>query len=150
MREGQRLGSRMRPSGGAHAGCRAPIGRYAPARRAPFNARAASPTERDRSVVPATDSSKFGGEIRFRKISDGKLLQKSERMHGRIVGSLGSGDMGECCGSAARWNCSVPLQTHARAHAQEAAAKIGEGVPRDCGGSGVNSNSRRDGGRGKR
>jgi hypothetical protein len=140
----------MHPSGGMRAGCRARIGRYATARRAPLNAHDASPTERDWSVVPATDSSKFGGEIRFQKISNGKLLKKSERVHGGIVGSLGGGDVGECCGLAARWNCSVPLQTHARARAQEAAAKIGEGTRQDSGGGGVNSSSRWDGGRGRR
>ncbi len=80
----------MRPSGGARAGCCTGIGRYAPVRRAPLNARAASLMERDWLVVPATDLSKFGGEIRFWKILDGKLLQKLERVHGRIVGSLGS------------------------------------------------------------
>jgi hypothetical protein len=43
----------------------------------------------------------------------GKLLQKLERVHGGIVGSLGDGKKAECCGSAAQWNCSISLQTHA-------------------------------------
>jgi hypothetical protein len=64
------------------------------------------------------------GTVCIWKILDGKLLQKSEWVHGGIVGSLGGGDVGECCGSAAPWNCSVSLQTHARPYAREAAAKL--------------------------
>ena len=48
--------------------------------------------------------------------------QKLERVHGRIVGYLGGSDEGECCGSAAQWNCSVLLQNHVCAHAREVAA----------------------------
>ena len=57
----------MHPSGGAHAGFRAPIGQYTPARQATLNTRAASPTERDWLVIPATDLLKFGEGVRFRK-----------------------------------------------------------------------------------
>ncbi len=40
------------------------------------------------------------GTVCVRKISDGKLLQKLERVHSRIVGSLGAGNE-EYCGAAA-------------------------------------------------
>jgi hypothetical protein len=48
--------------------------------------------------------------------------QKLERVHGRIVGSLGGSDKGKCCGLAAQWNCLVLLQNHVCAHAREVSA----------------------------
>jgi hypothetical protein len=58
----------------------------------------------------------LNGTMCIWKILNGKLLQKLVRVQGVIIRSLGGSDKGECCGLAAQWNCSGPLQTHACAH----------------------------------
>jgi hypothetical protein len=44
-------------------------------------------------------------------------VRKKGRVHDRDHWILGRQQWGDCCGSAARWNCSASLQTHACAHA---------------------------------
>jgi hypothetical protein len=57
------------------------------------------------------------GTMRIWKILDGKLPQKLERAHSRIIGSLGGRDRGECLGLG----CSMEffhfiVNSHTRAH----------------------------------